>query len=397
MNFKISLPQCKVRYLIFILYNFFYILYMMGYTSQVLYFGTLLIFCCLNFFIRFINNTKNAKCIKELNLGIGFIATFLVISFIIQLIHRDFQIYLITGLIRIALPIINAFLFVNTVNENDQKYFFNVLLLRFIVHFIWQNYSFFNLQGLMSISWIQSSSEMETSMAHDFMIMEMYYLYRKENKKAFICMAFCMLSMKRLSFILAPLLIIFSKRVPVGVEVKRSYLTALKIITILSPFLILLLYTETSQNWLYQTFHIDLNQVMAGRVSIYETMKNAIPYYNGYGSINNFLAKYVMQTYGTIWNATLHNDFLRIYLETTIIGVIIMANNLIEMTRKEYWHFLMIAYLIFVAITSHIFNYFSVWVTFYLVIMCTHNNIKERDIKQNESWNRYSFLHRKLR
>lgn len=377
MRLKIRLPQCKIRFAVFIVYNMFYVFYMKGYTSQIFYFGTLMLFCGMNAFILIRRHGKAVKGTREFRLGTGYIAFFFVVSAFFQCIHLDFKFYLITGLIRILLPVVNAYLFVNTIDKRDHKYFFNVLLARYVVHFIWQNYNYLNLNGLLSISWSESNSEMESSLAHDFLIMEMYYLYRGEKKKSILCMILCMLSMKRLSFILAPVFFVTSRYVPKGIEVKKIFCTLLKATAIVSPIFILLLYSQELQAWLISTLHIDLNAVMSGRPRIYQIMLDNMPYYNGYGSINNFLEHYVMRQYGTTWNAILHNDFLRIFYETTIVGVIILTNNLVEIAKKEYWFFFMMTYLIMVAITSHILNYLSVWITFYMIVM-SHSRKKDR-------------------
>lgn len=369
MKLKIGLPRCKARFAVFILYNMFYVLYMMGQASQIFYLGTLILFCGMNAITLFTRGGVLYRGKREFKLGMGYVIVFFIISSMIQCIHFDFRSYLITGLIRITLPIVNAYLFVNTIDEEDQKYFFNVLFARFVIHFVWQNHSYLNLRGLSSISWSNSSSDMESSLAHDFLIMEMFYLYRNEKKKAFVCMILCMMSMKRLSFILAPFFLIVSRYIPRNIEVKKIFCLLLKGVAAISPFIILLLYSNASQAWFFSTFHVDLNIVMSGRPRIYEIMRDNMPYYNGYGSINNFLGHYVMYQFGTTWNAILHNDFLRIFFETTIAGVIVLANNLVELSKKEYWFFLMMVYLITVAITSHILNYFSVWITFYMIVM----------------------------
>ena len=114
------------------------------------------------------------------------------------------------------------------------------------------------------------------------------------------------------------------------------------------------LYSKASQNFFQNVFNMDLNLKMGGRIAIYDTVVNNIPYFNGYGSINAFLSKFVYSVFGTYWNATLHNDFIRIYYETTI------------------------------GITSHILNYFSVWVTFYMIIMCTQKESDENKELENK-------------
>ena len=144
------------------------------------------------------------------------------------------------------------------------------------------------------------------------------------------------------------------------------------------------LYSKASQNFFQNVFNMDLNLKMGGRIAIYDTVVNNIPYFNGYGSINAFLSKFVYSVFGTYWNATLHNDFIRIYYETTIVGVEVLANNLVELSKKNYWNFIIVAYLIFVGITSHILNYFSVWVTFYMIIMCTQKESDENKELENK-------------
>ena len=345
---KLDLPQCKIRYFVFILYNFLYVTYMLGYTSQTYYLGTLILFCLMNLFMIVKKGGILKKALREFKLGMGYVLVFFIISIVIQIYNMDFQSYLYSGLLRISLPILNAFLFVNSVDSKDYKYFFNVLLARFALNFVWEFYKDFNFAGLLSISWSESSSSMESSMAHDFIVMEVYFLSRKDNKKAFVSMLLCMLSMKRLSFILAPILFVLAK------------------------------------NFFQNVFNMDLNLKMGGRIAIYDTVVNNIPYFNGYGSINAFLSKFVYSVFGTYWNATLHNDFIRIYYETTIVGVVVLANNLVELSKKNYWNFIIVAYLIFVGITSHILNYFSVWVTFYMIIMCTQKESDENKELENK-------------
>ena len=197
---KIHLPRNTIRYFTFTLYNLFYVTYMMGYTSQVFYLGTLMLFCLMNLSEILRRGGIICKGLKDFRLGMGYILTFLCVSLLIQFLNRDFEAYLFSGLLRITLPIVNAFLIVNSFEPSEFGALFDVLLARFVVHFVWENYSNFNLAGLMSISWANSNSVMESSMAHDFLVMEIYYLSRKENRKAFICMIFCMLSSKELGF-----------------------------------------------------------------------------------------------------------------------------------------------------------------------------------------------------
>ena len=375
----IKLPKCKIRLFVFCLYNLFFVLYMLNKISNIFYLITISLFCFMNLFMILGNKIKIKKSWREFKLGISYVVVFVLSSLVMQFFNSDFNLsILFNDVIRLIIPILNAFLFVNTIRKEDQNIFFNIFLIRFILQFIFTNLSNLSLTSILSISWSNSSSLMESSLAHDFFIMEIYYLMNKDKKKALICLILCMLSMKRLSFILAPILFIFSNFISNEKEVKPFFVNILKLSAILSPFVLITLYSDIFQNWIFENFNINLNTLMSGRISIYNILVNNIPYYNGLGSVNEFLGTFVQTNFGTMWNGILHNDFLRIYFETTIIGVIILGNNLVELGRKNYWHFIMIAYLIFVAITSHILNYFSVWVTLYMAIMVFNaNNSKE--------------------
>lgn len=376
-NLKIS-----VRIIVFALYNISYVLYMLGLISQSVQLAFLICFCSLNGIVLLFHHSRGKKFTfgNGFKYGIGFIAIIFIISLIYQTINGDFQGYLVDDILRLLLPLVNAFLFINATNENERNAYFNILLFRFVLHFVLQNVGYFNLQTIMSISWENSFSPFESSMAHDFLMLEFYFLYKQQKKKAFLCMILCMFSMKRFSFFLAPIMFILSKKVPIGKQVPPQLLMITKLATIASPLVIIFLYRPEVINWINLTYHMDLNLFMSGRITIYNILVNNIPYYNGLGSINNFLAEFVMGQYGTTWNSVLHNDFLRFYLEVTIIGVIAIAHSLVEITKKEYWSFLMLLYILFVAITSHIFHYFSMWFIFYMALadMCSKNLLLDK-------------------
>lgn len=364
------LPKSGFRFLLFILYNLLYIAYMLGYASQALYMGTLLLFCVANGLIFVCRGTAKIRGFQYADYILFFIAVFGAISIPIQIMSGGLRGFLFSALGRLGLPIINALLFANAVDEEDWNYYFNVLLIRFCCHFLLMNADNLSLSSILSMSWFDSEAATESSLAHDFLIMEMLFLALKQKGKAFICVLFCMLSMKRLSFILAPVAFVLSSRVPKG-DVKPVFRLLAMLTIVISPFVLMWLYRYDVMGWLYSSFGIDLNAEMTGRPTIYHlAISGMCGVFNGYGSINNYLAGYAASHFGTVWNGILHNDTIGIYLETGILGLASFAFCIVEFSKKNYWHFFMMLYLVFVAITSHILDYFSVWVTFYLAILC---------------------------
>lgn len=371
------LPKSGFRFLLFILYNLLYVAYMLGYASQALYMGTLLLFCAANGIIFVYRGTAKICGFRYAGYILFFIVVFGAISIPIQLMHGGLRGFLFSALGRLGLPIINALLFANSVDEDDWKFYFNVLLVRFCCHFLLMNADNLSLSSILSMSWSDSEAATESSLAHDFLIMEMLFLAMKQKRKALICVVFCMLSMKRLSFILAPVAFALSSRVPKG-DVKPVFRVLAMLTIVISPFVLMWLYRYDVMGWLYTSFGIDLNAEMTGRPTIYHLAISGMSGgFDGYGSINNYLAGYAASHFGTVWNGILHNDTIGIYLETGILGIASFAFGIVEFSKKNYWHFFMMLYLVFVAITSHILDYFSVWVTFYLAVMCS-NTSQER-------------------
>lgn len=364
------LPKSSFRFLLFCLYNALYVAYMQGYASQALYMGTFILFCIANGAVFLYHGNRKMAGFKSASYIFLFIVAFGVISIPIQIMNGGLKGFLFSALGRLALPMINALFFVNAVEEEDWNFYFNILLVRFCCHFLLMNADKLTLSNLLSISWSDSEAATETSLAHDFLIMELLFLAMKQKGKSLICVLFCMLSMKRLSFILAPVAFILSARVPKG-DVNHVFRVIAMFMIVVSPFVLMWLYRYDVMRWLYSSFGIDLIKEMSGRPTIYHTAIDGMGgIYSGYGSISNYLSSYAATHYGTVWNGVLHNDTIGIYLETGILGIVSFAFGIVEFSKKNYWHFFMMLYLVFVAITSHILDYFSVWVTFYLAVMC---------------------------
>ena len=130
------LPKSGFRFLLFILYNLLYVAYMLGYASQALYMATLLLFCAANGIIFVYRGTAKIRGFQYAGYILFFIVVFGAISIPIQIMHDGLRGFLFSALGRLGLPIINALLFANSVDEEDWNYYFNILLVRFCCHFL---------------------------------------------------------------------------------------------------------------------------------------------------------------------------------------------------------------------------------------------------------------------
>ena len=375
-----------VQKCLFILYNAAYVMYKFDVLGNNLQLFLLFIFIIFNVLVWVFSDLRwsRIKWAYPFKNGIIIIGVTVLISFIIQIYHNDFQNYLILSSLSFFTPILTAFILVNTVRKNDYNFYINILLIKTLIIFFVENASNFSLSNLMQISWSNSFSPFESSMAHEFLLLECVYLSLNKKKTAFISMVFCMLSMKRISFLMAPFLFLVANRIN-KIEIKFSTLKLwtifLKAITFLSPFVIIFFYREQTSIFLMNVFDFDLNGFMSGRLAIYKLLINNIPYFNGFGSVNSWLLQFSYTYFGTTWNGILHNDVLRIYYELTFVGFIIFFNGFINIFKKNIWTIIMGTYLLFVIITSHLFDYYPVWLIYYFgcSIIYSSNDIVKKE------------------
>ncbi len=387
---KIHSPIQFIQIILFVQYNFFYVMYRYEKVSNNIQLFSLFLFISFNILIWLITDMKNRpiKWGYPFSQSLIIIFSVLIISFLFQMYNSDFQSYLITSIISLFTPILTAFVLINTIHKGDYIIYVNILLIKTIMIFLIDNLFELKLENLLLISWGNSYSPFESSMAHEFLLLECIYLFFDKKKSAFISMVLCMLSMKRLSFLLAPLLFIFTKKIiqlSGNRTILKGYTYVFKLITFLSPFVILFLYKDQTTEFLINTIGFDLNSFMSGRKTIYKLLINNIPYFNGFGSVNTWLLQFSYNFFGTTWNGILHNDVLRVYFELTIIGFLIFFNSFINIFKDNFWTILMGGYVLFVMITSHLLDYYPMWLTFYIGCSLIYSSIDKNENKGEEN------------
>ena len=109
---------------------------------------------------------------------------------------------------------------------------------------------------------------------------------------------------------------------------------------------------------------LDLNDFTMGRYNLVNfTLNHFNGQYNGFGCIHNFF----LEQGGVYAQLTsFHCDMLRIYLECTLVGVVIYVFALMDIARKNWRIFYMLFFLFVEMIVSHFLGRFVEWTVFYL-------------------------------
>ena len=389
-----KITYSKLKLMVFFLYNMAYVFYMVGYIRREINLAILAIFIGMCIFEYVKKPVKEVHFAKERNLSVGIILSFIIISLVIQLFNNDIKMYLWSAILYNIIPILLSFFLINTVKKEECIKYFYIFFLRTASNFILGNLNNFTLNNILAINWNDShSSVFESALAHEFLILEIIFLYLKKNKISFISMFFCMLSFKRISFILAASIYLGywllrkNEKIKSNIKIflekspQKKYIYSCILIMILLPFILNWMVSNDGLSY-FSSKGINLNKFTTGRVDLVRQVKNNMPYYNGYGSTDNYLKKHPNRMYSNL--GSMHCDLLKLYYEVTELGVMIYIINTVKIFGKKNITFLMLMYLLLEVVSSHFIDQIGVWNMFFFFTAYVYSKDKEAVYKTNK-------------
>ncbi|BCN70593.1 hypothetical protein RE943_40660 [Prescottella equi] len=365
-------PADIVQLALFTTYAVAYGLYSAGKLGYRIYFAAMVFFVLFAggrlLWIRLISRRREPLVFgRSAAAVLGAAAVLVAMSFAQQLMSVGYFDYTsISEVLYIVVPIVIALGISNTVTLRLADIYMTIFLLRYLLYFVLSDE--FSVSAIMAISWSNSTSAFESSFAHDLLVVGTYFIVRRKKFRAGLSVAFTMLALKRASFILAPLLALFGRRLSSVAPPRIRSIVALFVIGVASPFIVMAVYSPAISQALATNFGMDLDGFTSGRLSIYELAIHCSDVTDGFGSLNDCLGELAIRTYGTTWNGLLHNDTLRIYMEVGFVGVAAYLGALSYISRGSFPAFILMTYTFFVLITSRLVTHMSFWVVLFTVI-----------------------------
>lgn len=367
IGFNNIISRIDAKLILFILYNLAYVFYMLEYIGRSVNLALLLLFVMYNTVdllhrSRFVLRKSKSVFWNDTKGMLGTFLVFAIISIIIQIYHKDLELSYASYYLYLVLPVVAAFTWANTVESNKMMAYFYVFLGRFILYFLLNNLPNLSLSAISMITFNDSKSSIfESSDAHMFFILMIIFMSQNKKIPAWISGLFCMLSFKRLSFILTPIFLIFYRLLPEG-RVNKKAVNICKFIFIISPFIVLFLFNNIKL--INSTFGIDLNSFSSERFTLIEYVMKNMKFFNGYGSITDFMTNNPYGDYITV--CYMHCDVLQLYWETTIIGVVLYFYNFLNIGKHDYMRFIIVLYFAFEMLTSHFIDVLAAWIILYM-------------------------------
>lgn len=370
----------KLKLITFGIYNLLYVMNMAGYVGRAFNYGSLILFIIVCFFAHITKNDFNIsiKFKSDLIRFLSFYGFIIIYSFIVQLINRDIQSYLFSSTLYLLLPMIIAYFWMISTDVENMDLYFYIFFIRLVLNFIIINGASLSLEAIRHISWSDSKSSIfESNIAHDFMFMTFIFLYKKKKALAILSTAFCLLSFKRISFILS-IALLFLFRFISNKKCNKKLIGLLIGVTIIAPLIYGWMISANGQYFFMNKFGIDLDQLFTGRIYSINKWLAGIDTINGYGSISHYIN--IGKTTAGLYS--LHCDLYQLYIECSIVAVILFAFFIFKFAEKNYYSLFLALYIVLELFVSQFFINLSIWMIFYMfTFMIEIEKRKNREVQ----------------
>lgn len=385
MTLYIKRNNFSPPFVLYVLQNICYVAYMQGMFSRGVYLATLGLYCtyCVAQILKW-NNGRLSKTLvfySEFKKVAGIIGAIWFVSFFTQIVNGNMSLYLYKELLYLVLPLVLVLSVANIESENYRKYFY-VMLIRFIVSFFLYVGKDFTISNLLAINWNDTNSALtENSYAHVLCISTIILLSWRKRKLAILTTILCIASFKRVALLMCigAWLISFSN---IGEnKVPNIIKTATKVLFILMPYIMLLIYSKEGATLFMDLFGLDIGKFSASRYYLVNDVLNRFrDGFNGFGTI----AEYFVSR-GTYYASivSIHCDILVLFLECGIIVVVIAINNWVEIGCKNVYTFFLLLYMLLELTVTHSLHGIAEWTLFYFFVMYNNTAMQHNDFDIN--------------
>lgn len=272
-----------------------------------------------------------------------------IISIIAAIWSQRFTFRTIKEFCFILTPIIFVYCAINSLSKNEILLMAKFSVIIYVISYFIEIRSNFSIS--MAINAIRNFSLLggQASFAYDYyetshfpdpmMALFCYFCYYKKNNRKWIWISYIsiLLMNKRLIILFATLILIFTylpnwkKIISIKVD-KRIYVLTV-IIFALSPFFVIKLITSDLGIWFSKITGLNMADFWMGR-------DNMVLYY-----INHHFQSYGLGSTYDFTGAMLEIESIKMYLETTVIGSVLLSFCYWKITNRNFYSMLVMLYI----------------------------------------------------
>lgn len=289
---------------------------------------------------------------------IGLCVFLSAISIVLMMAKNVWNLAFVKEILFMILPMLMAWTLLAFSNKHDCNFIIDCFFYFTTATFFIRYGLTLSLSGIGSVSFRDSFSPYESELVDIFLPLSFYYMFgNKRLFKAIISILLCWLSMKRIHelflllyivlFIITFLFPSFRKHLYYGRLPKFLEIIFIVFVCAFPILLVSALSTDVLNTFMIQNFGISFNAFMLGRESMYRAiLSNA----DGIAGLGSTRAISVILFGGN----DMHSDILRLYLETTLVGLVAYVLMFFSLMKRKWILVLYLGFVLAVMLVSPI-------------------------------------------
>ena len=307
---------------------------------------------------------------NEMKRMLFLVISFFVISLLFAIIEQNITINTFTILIKMILGIFFAFIILNTLDIDEIYNAMKIILIFAIIGYIIEiGIENFNIENIALINYAKSYSPFESSYFAGIALSTCAFFsyFRKEKKWLILSILFTICTFKRLSILFAIVLLFLPWFINIDGKIDKKYIVLISVLFVFFTIGYYWILQENNENLFYDIFNETQTQFTMTRSDrLHELINENFQSY-GLGSAANELGLELIEM-----------DLIEIYMELTIVGLILFCLTYWSMTSGQIYCCIFMAYQFLNFLTSHsIGGNFSWTINFIIIGSILYKNVKE--------------------
>lgn len=282
-----------------------------------------------------------------------------VVSIFFQLYYQSFKAYSLKEFYFLITPIIFIYCLFNLFSRKELERWMDAMFyfasIVFVGRYVILQHSDFTMSGFIQMfNWrnlfVESisplGSESETGIL--MMIFDVYYIFKNDKRKIVIASILTFFGYKRFVCLFMLLFLIASPYINRGKKPKYFIVVTTIIVFLFLPSTVYIMCTDEFADWFESRYGVNFNEFTMTRFYIINTVIDANLTNYGLGTVTHYL-----EVLGNAGQTNMHNDILRIYMETTIIGSIVFTYCFFKITTKNIYSYILMLFMFVELYVAH--------------------------------------------
>lgn len=315
-----------------------------------------------------------------------------VVSIFFQLYYQSFKAYSLKEFYFLITPIIFIYCLFNLFSRKELERWMDAMFyfasIVFVGRYVILQHSDFTVSSFIQMfDWrnlfVESisplGSESETGIL--MMIFDVYYIFKNDKRKIVIASILTFFGYKRFVCLFMLLFLIASPYINRWKKPKYFIVVTTIIVFLFLPSTVYIMCTDEFADWFESRYGVNFNEFTMTRFYIINMVIDANLTNYGLGTVTHYL-----EVLGNQGQTNMHNDILRIYMETTIIGSIVFTYCFFKITTKNIYSYILMLFMFVELYVAHFLGPATIlfWIFVYFDIFYFNSELTLKSPKKKK-------------